>query len=62
MTLCREPYKLLLQTCETKCRKLKQDGVILWMMEKKMETTVVYWACCRIMERRMETTLRVTEL
>ena len=25
------------------------------MMEKKMETTVVYWGCMGIMEKKMET-------
>ena len=27
------------------------------IMEKKMETTIVYWACIGIMEKKMETTI-----
>ena len=27
------------------------------IMERKMETTIVYWACIGIMEKNMETTI-----
>ena len=27
------------------------------IMEKKMETTIVYWGCIGIMEKKMETTI-----
>ena len=32
------------------------------IMEKKMETTIVYWGCIGIMENQMETTIMEKEM
>ena len=29
---------------------------LIWIMEERMETTIVYWSYIGIMEKRMETT------
>ena len=34
-----------------------KDPRNLWIMEKKMETTIVFWGHIGIMEKKMETTI-----